>query len=528
MKTNTFLTMQKRLAACVLGVSLCAGPMAGTAAAAETAAAWKRDGDVYQTADGTAIEGVLSRGIDTSYWNQEIDWEQVKADDVDFVMLATRFRGAPDPYFLANAPKAHEAGLKLGAYIYSYATSVEMAQQEADFVLDLIKDYPISYPVAFDAEDNNTLGTLPPDQVSQVINAFCKRIEDAGYYPMVYANEYWLKNKIDLSLLDYDIWVARYNAMYTFENPSMWQATNTGSVNGIKGNVDINFLFTDYGSIIPSDRWRTIGGNTYYYQNHQMQKSDWIHDGTGWFYLDDQGGAVKGWMVRPEGSYYLDEADGRMATGWKELGGSWYYLKDSGLMATGWQQADGAWYYLDQSGRMETGWQEINGSRYHLADSGAMSVGWKELDGAWYYLKPSGAMAAGWQQVNGSWYYLEPSGVMATGWKEFDGAWYYLEPSGAMAVGWKELDGAWYYFLESGAMATGWQEIGGVRYYMEASGKMAANTVLEDNGVRYQADGNGACTPVVEEEVSLVPPGAENGQDLPGPEGSSLTEPFPG
>ena len=176
-----------------------------------------------------------------------------------------------------------------------------MAQQEADFVLDLIKDYPISYPVAFDAEDNNTLGTLPPDQVSQVINAFCKRIEDAGYYPMVYANEYWLKNKIDLSLLDYDIWVARYNAMYTFENPSMWQATNTGSVNGIKGNVDINFLFTDYGSIIPSDRWRTIGGNTYYYQNHQMQKSDWIHDGTGWFYLDDQGGAVKGWMVRPEG-----------------------------------------------------------------------------------------------------------------------------------------------------------------------------------------------------------------------------------
>ena len=147
MKTNTFLTMQKRLAACVLGVSLCAGPMAGTAAAAETAAAWKRDGDVYQTADGTAIEGVLSRGIDTSYWNQEIDWEQVKADDVDFVMLATRFRGAPDPYFLANAPKAHEAGLKLGAYIYSYATSVEMAQQEADFVLDLIKDYPISYPV---------------------------------------------------------------------------------------------------------------------------------------------------------------------------------------------------------------------------------------------------------------------------------------------------------------------------------------------------------------------------------------------
>lgn len=94
-----------------------------------------------------------------------------------------------------NAANASQAGLRLGAYIYSYATSVEMAQQEADFVLNLIKDYPISFPVVFDAEDANTLGTLTQSQVSDVINAFCKRIQDAGYYPMVYANEYWIANK---------------------------------------------------------------------------------------------------------------------------------------------------------------------------------------------------------------------------------------------------------------------------------------------------------------------------------------------
>ena len=58
---------------------------------------------------------------------------------------------------------------------------------------------------------------------------------------MLYANEYWLNNKIDLSMVSYDLWVARYNTMYTVQNPSMWQATNTGAISGVNGSVDINF-----------------------------------------------------------------------------------------------------------------------------------------------------------------------------------------------------------------------------------------------------------------------------------------------
>ena len=347
------------------------------------ASEWTRGADgVYQMADGTPINGAIARGIDVSYWKMDIDWEQVAADDVSFAMLGTRFRGTVDPYFPVNAQKAREAGLEIGAYIYSYATSVEMAEQEADFVLELIKDYPISYPVAFDAEDNDTLGTLSPSEVSQVINAFCKKIEDAGYYPMVYANEYWLTNKIDLSMLDYDIWVARYNTMYTFENPSMWQATNTGSVNGVNGNVDIDFLFKDYTSIIPDDTWRTIAGNRYYYEDNVMQKQTWIDDGEGWYYMNESGNPVLGWMTMPEGSYYLDETTGQMAVGWKELEDSWYYFKATGLMATGWRNIDGAWYYMDGSGVMQTGWLDLDGTRYYLSPGGAMITGWQELNGA--------------------------------------------------------------------------------------------------------------------------------------------------
>lgn len=517
MKRNTFRQFWRTAAAGGLALSLCLSSCPVTA----YAAAWGRAGagTVWQMADGTLINGAIARGIDVSYWQQEIDWNQVAQDDVEFVMLGTRFRGAVDPYFQANAAGAHAAGIKLGAYIYSYATSVEMAEQEADFVLELIKDFPISYPVAFDAEDSGTLGTLSPSEVSAVINAFCKKIEDAGYHPMVYANENWLNNKIDLSMIDYDIWVARYNTMYTYSNPSMWQATSTGSVSGIDGNVDINFLFSDYSQILPSDTWRTIGGNTYYYKNHLMQKNAWIHDGTGWFYMNQDGSPAKGWMTMPDGQYYLDETTGKMAVNWKQLDGSWYYFKDSGVMATGWEQAGDSWYYLAQDGRMQTGWLDEGGKRYYLSGLGAMSTGAKSMDGASYYFYPSGELATGWMQVDGNWYYANQAGQLQTGWQQVNGSWYflnqagvmqtgwqtvnesryYMNGSGVMLTGWQQIGGAWYYLAQDGRMLTGWQEIDGALYHLdEATGQMAANAELELNGVRYQADAGGVCTPVTE------------------------------
>lgn len=462
--------------------------------------AWKKVNGVYQMPDGSAIQNVLARGIDVSRWQGEINWSQVAADDVSFVMLGTRSKGAVDPYFHRNIQQASAAGVKVGVYIYSLATTVEMAEAEADFVLDLIHDYPVSYPVAFDMEDS-TQGNLSKEELAAIANAFCKKISDSGYYPIVYANENWLKNKLDMSLMDYPVWVARYSARTSYQNPVMWQATSTGSVKGINGNVDIDFQFKDFSGQIPANTWRTINGKRYYYSNYAKQKNAWAQDSSDWYYMDSEGLASTGWITVSGSRYYLDETTGKMQTGWRQDQGKWYYLGGSGAVKKGWIEDNGAWYYTDSNGIMQTGWLDADGKRYYMESSGKMAVGWTNQNGKWYYLDASGALAKGWIQDNGSWYCSDTNGVMQTGWLSEGGKRYYLKGSGVMATGWREMDGAWYYFDGSGAMTTGMIEVNGLHYYMDPStGRMAAGQTLEIGGAVYEAAADGHLIPQGQEE----------------------------
>lgn len=462
--------------------------------------AWKKVNGVYQMPDGSAIQNVLARGIDVSRWQGEINWSQVAADDVSFVMLGTRSKGAVDPYFHRNIQQASAAGVKVGVYIYSLAVTVEMAEAEADFVLNLIHDYPVSYPVAFDMEDS-TQGNLSKEELAAIANAFCKKISDYGYYPIVYANENWLKNKLDMSLMDYPVWVARYSARPSYQNPVMWQATSTGSVKGINGNVDIDFQFKDFSGQIPANTWRTINGKRYYYSNYAKQKNAWAQDSSDWYYMDSEGLASTGWITVSGSRYYLDETTGKMQTGWRQDQGKWYYLGSSGAVKKGWIEDNGAWYYTDSNGIMQTGWLDADGKRYYMESSGKMAVGWTNQNGKWYYLDASGALAKGWIQDNGSWYCSDTNGVMQTGWLSEGGKRYYLKGSGVMATGWREMDGAWYYFDGSGAMTTGMIEVNGLHYYMDPStGRMAAGQTLEIGGAVYEAAADGHLIPQGQEE----------------------------
>lgn len=462
--------------------------------------AWKKVNGVYQMPDGSAIQNVLARGIDVSRWQGEINWSQVAADDVSFVMLGTRSKGAVDPYFHRNIQQASAVGVKVGVYIYSLATTVEMAEAEADFVLDLIHDYPVSYPVALDMEDS-TQGNLSKEELAAIANAFCKKISDSGYYPIIYANENWLKNKLDMSLMDYPVWVARYSARPSYQNPVMWQATSTGSVKGINGNVDIDFQFKDFSGQIPANTWRTINGKRYYYSNYTKQKNAWAQDGSDWYYMDSEGLASTGWITVSGSRYYLDETTGKMQTGWRQDQGKWYYLGSSGAVKKGWIEDNGAWYYTDSNGIMQTGWLDADGRRYYMEPSGKMAVGWTNQNGKWYYLDAAGVLAKGWIQDNGSWYYSDTNGVMQTGWLSEGGKRYYLKGSGVMATGWREMDGAWYYFDGSGAMATGMIEVNGLHYYMDPStGRMAAGQTLEIGGAVYEAAADGHLIPQGQEE----------------------------
>lgn len=415
------------------------GSTSGQSASTANPNAWKKVNGVYQMPDGSAINNVLFRGIDVSRWQGDINWSQVAADDVSFVMLGTRSKGAVDPYFHRNIQQASAAGVKVGVYIYSLAMTPEMAVEEANFVLNLIHDYPVSYPVAFDMEDS-TQGTLSKDELAAIANAFCGRISEAGYYPVIYANDNWLANKLDMSKMNYPVWVARYSAKPAYQNPVMWQATSTGAVNGISGNVDIDFQFKDFTSVIPANTWRTINGQTYYYQNYAKQKNNWIQDDGTWYYMNGDGLVSKGWLNQSGKSYYLDDTTGKMITGWKSDSGKWYYFGSSGALSKGWINDNGTWYYSNQEGVMQTGWLDDGGERY------------------------------------------------------------YLKGSGAMATGWREMDGAWYYFEGSGRMAKGVIDVGGLHYYMDPStGRMAAGTTVDIGGVAYTADGSGVLSQVVQE-----------------------------
>lgn len=484
----------------------------GTAAANPNA--WKKVNGAYRMPDGTSISNVLFRGIDVSRWQGDINWSQVAADDVSFVMLGTRSKGAVDPYFHRNIQQASAAGVKVGVYIYSLATTPEMAVDEANFVLDLIHDYPVSYPVAFDMEDS-TQGALSKDELAAIANAFCRRISEAGYYPIIYANDNWLANKLDMGKMDYPVWVARYSAKPAYQNPVMWQATSTGAVNGISGNVDIDFQFKDFTSVIPGNTWRTIQGKTYYYQNYVKQKNSWIDDGTGCFYMDGEGLASKGWLTLSDQKYYLDDSTGRMITGWKSDNGKWYYFGSSGALSKGWIDDNGTWYYADSQGVMQTGWLDDNGRRYFLENSGAMAKGWTNQNGTWYYLDHTGVLSKGWINDNGTWYYADGQGAMQTGWLEDAGDKYFLRGSGAMATGWREMDGAWYYFEGSGRMAKGMIDVNGLHYYMDPStGRMAVNTVVDINGTRYQAGPEGVLGQIQENNGGQDGAGGQSGDGV--------------
>lgn len=206
------------------------------------------------------VDGVsqVIKGIDVSVHQNEIDWKKVKADGVDYAIIRVGRRGygtgevGIDDLYEENMKGAIDAGVDVGVYFFSQAISVEEAIEEADFVLEAIKDYDITYPVVFDLEeiyeDTARTDDLTPEMATKMTIAFCQRILDAGYTPMVYGNIHWFMERVDMSQLEgYDKWFAQYFAQPFFPyDLAMWQYTATGKVDGIVGDVDINMSFKDY------------------------------------------------------------------------------------------------------------------------------------------------------------------------------------------------------------------------------------------------------------------------------------------
>ena len=219
----------------------------------------KKDGEKYEyySANGELIS---TWGIDVSKYQGEINWNKVKAAGVEFVIIRLGYRGygwagkiVYDENFKKNIEGAQAVGIEVGVYFFSQALNDAEALEEAQFVIDAIKDYNITYPVVFDTEAisdslNPRTKNITKERVTLNCKVFCDAIEKAGYDSMIYYNMPWCAKKLDLSMLnDYDIWYADYLPMpqspYIF---NMWQYTGTGRVDGINGDVDINIYIKEY------------------------------------------------------------------------------------------------------------------------------------------------------------------------------------------------------------------------------------------------------------------------------------------
>lgn len=470
---------------------------------------WKLIDGFYVNNNGQRIENVITRGIDVSRWQGKIDWNKVASDDVSFAMIRVgSVKFGVDAYFHANMKAAADAGIKTGVYIYSYATTPEEARAEAEFVISHVHNYPVSFPIAIDIEDN-VHKSKTPAELSAIAMAFAQVIEDAGYRPILYSSTSWYDSRFEPNAIaSLDKWVAQYFSRVNYSDPSIWQSSSTGSVNGISGNVDINFLYKDYSNIIIPHGWSYEKGHWYYFSNYRKQ-TGWLNDNSTWYYLNNKRQMVTGWFLQGNTWYYLKNS-GAMATGWNTVGNDTYHFTSNGAMNSGWEKIGDQWFYFLSSGPLVRGWFQEGNITYYLKENGAMSVGWTQIGNNWHYFHEAGNMATDWFLDNNTWYYLNSDGSMKTGWATIGGQRHYFKESGAMAVGftglpegryyfdqdgymmtgWLELDSKWYYLKENGIMQTGWFEENGKRYYFDGNGIMQTGWVL-DNGSWYYFNENG-------------------------------------
>ncbi|MDE6019710.1 MAG: hypothetical protein K2H01_01755 [Ruminococcus sp.] len=194
-------------------------------------------------------------GIDVSVYQGKVNWNKVAESGIDFAIIRAGYgkhANQKDRYFETNMNAAKELGINCGAYWFSYATTAEDAQKEADAFYEVIKNYKFEYPVFFDYETNDQFN-LKPEESSKIINAFCERMESYGYYVSLCSYVGFFNYKIESEILDkYDTWIAHYDVEVPWysRDYGIWQYSCTGKIAGIETDVDLNYSYRDYPKII--------------------------------------------------------------------------------------------------------------------------------------------------------------------------------------------------------------------------------------------------------------------------------------
>ena len=227
-------------------------PAEGVAVSDLSAEEFSGDGNIV-TYGGDAYDAAL--GVDVSFYQGEIDWQAVKDAGVTFAMIRCGYRGATeggiyeDETARRNIEDALDAGLSVGVYFFSQSLGAREAAEEAEFVIDLIEDYEITMPVAFDWEPLDDTRTDDVDKEALTASAvvFCEMVKDAGYEPAVYLYRRLAYYDYDLTRLkDYTLWVGAPGETPDFYYAcAIWQFSFTGRIDGIDHEVDLNLFFQE-------------------------------------------------------------------------------------------------------------------------------------------------------------------------------------------------------------------------------------------------------------------------------------------
>ena len=215
----------------------------------------EKDKEVRNGLEVTKVNKVV-KGIDISSWQGNIDFAKVKDSGIDFIMIRCGFRNQVDAEikednnFRYNISEANKYGIPVGVYFYSTARNEEEVLEEASFVINLINEYEVVYPVAYDFEmfnENRTVGVTDATINSNALR-FLGYIENHGYTGMLYTNLRGIEKHWDLEAFkSYPLWYAQYADMNSFQGQhEMWQYANNGRVDGIIGNVDLDEGYVAY------------------------------------------------------------------------------------------------------------------------------------------------------------------------------------------------------------------------------------------------------------------------------------------
>jgi len=427
----------------------------------------------------------IAIGIDVSAWQGNIDWAQVAAAGVQFAFIRVGTSSGVDKFFHKNMAEANAVGIRTGVYIYTHATNPQEAYADAVAVATLIEPYTISMPVVIDIEDKRQQN-LSPEMNAAICAQYCAVIESAGYFPMIYSSRSWFKNRI--AETGYGKWVAQWADSCGADDALFWQASCTGRIPGIAGDVDVDYQFVDLSSVIIANGFLERKGNIFYYANYKMVRNHWIEQEGARYYVGPTGAMLRNMFAQIGDAFYAFDAEGKMMTGWRDLGDGRYYFGTDGKMARGLVKIGEHSYLFDDHGRLYTGLFN-NGEHMMFFDTqdGHMAVGVTAIGNEKFYFDENGYQKAGWLTMSGQEYYFDPTtgGALAHGFVNDGTGIYYTDPtSAAKRKGIVEIGNDTYYFHPTtGAMQVGIVEIGGGRYYFAADGKLT--TGLVSDGTYY-------------------------------------------